>query len=335
VYGPSATERGAAIGLLAALALFGSACSPDVPSNPSPPSTVVAQLDLSASPPVAPSPNDLAIDPKSGLVAVPPSLSDSDAQREFDTEYLGTLSGFPFESVATVAFSGPLDPTTVTAKSVVAFDLGAPGAPAMPSNVAAPVSYDATHNVISMAPPPGGWTRAHRYAVALLAGPGGLKGANGEAVVGSPTWQLLSSPDPLVTDCPNGDLHSPQCALAVDVIPSNEVDPTRRQTDQLLKAQQLEAIRTGYAPLLATIQQAEQVTRDQIPLAWTFTIVDAAEVTFDPAHGVIPFPNDVVRVGGKVNLPNPTTGMPLTAADCASSDPSVLLYCGLNTLDGF
>ncbi len=74
-----------------------------------------------------------------------------------------------------------------------------------------------------------------------------------------------------------------------------------------------------------------------VPIVWTFTIVDAAEVTFDPANSVIPFPIDAVRTGkgGTVALPNPKTGAPLTVADCETADTSILLVCGLNTLDGF
>ena len=60
-------------------------------------------------------------------------------------------------------------------------------------------------------------------------------------------------------------------------------------------------------------------------------------MTFDPANRVIPFPNDVLRTGpkGTVALPNPRTGRPLTAADCQTTDTSIQLVCGLNTLDGF
>ena len=67
-----------------------------------------------------------------------------------------------------------------------------------------------------------------------------------------------------------------------------------------------------------------------------FTIVDAGEVTFDPANGIVPFPNDALLSNGTVALPNPKTGQPLTGSECASaSDPTIQIYCGLNTLDGF
>jgi hypothetical protein len=291
-------------------------------------------------PPVVPTPNDLAISPQSGKIVVPPSPTDSPAQAEFNQNYLGTLSGFPYESVAAVLLNGSLDPSTVGPSSVLAIDVTATKTTQQISPVAVTPTYDAASGIISVGPPSGGWTRAHQYAIALLAGSGGLRGAHGEPVIGSATWELVSSPNPLVT-CPNSDLSSPACALAVDVIPSSVTDPAARIADQLQKAIQLEAIRVGYSPLLAQIEAKENLTRAQIPMLWTFTIVDAGEVTFDPVNSVIPFPNDVLLSSGKVNLPNPTTGQPISAADCASAatgataDPAIELRCGLNTLDGF
>jgi len=311
------------------------ACAPDIPQNPPTGNAVVVSFDLSASPPIAPSPNDLAVDPGTGKIVVPSSPGDSDAQKEFNTDYLGTLNGFPFESTANVGVSGALDPNTVNAGSVVAMDLTAAKTAPASAGVALAPAYDGTHNAIVIPPPAGGWTRAHQYAIALLGGANGLKGANGEPVIGSTTWELVSSPNALV-NCPGGNLASGACTLAVDVIPSSLTDPAARLQDQLTKAKRLEPIRQGYAPLLAQLERAHGLSRSQIPILWTFTIVDAGEITFDPANGVIPFPNDVLRSAGKVALPNPKTGRPLTSTDCSSAtDMTVQLYCGLNTLDGF
>src|SRR5581483_5221484 len=65
--------------------------------------------------------------------------------------------------------------------------------------------------------------------------------------------------------------------------------------------------------------------RADIVMAWTFTIVDAGEMTFDPANSIVPFPNDVLRANGTVNLPGCTS----------ATDPLTQITCGLNTLDGF
>ncbi|HZU82041.1 MAG TPA: hypothetical protein VE987_03945, partial [Polyangiaceae bacterium] len=310
------------------------ACVPDIPQNP-PPTTVTAQFDPGATPPVAPSPNDLAKDPATGKLAIPDSPSDSAAQQEFNHNYLDTLTGFPRESTAEVTFSGPLDPTTVSPRTVVAVDLTA--TPPQPVTGLTPL-YDPARAAIDVAAPSGGWTTGHMYAMALVAGSGGLRGAHGETVVGSPTWALVSSPNPLV-QCPNGNLNTDpaNCTLRVDVIPSSETDPAKRLLAQTASAMRLEAIRVGYAPVLRGIASSANVAATDIPILWTFTIVDAGEVAFDPANGVIPFPNDVLRsTAGKVTLPLPGSASPPTPAQCmAATDPMTQLYCGLNTLDGF
>jgi len=310
------------------------ACTPDIPQNPGPGNAIVVQFNLGVVPPVAPIPNDLTPRNASGQLAIPLSPSDKPAQTEFNTKYLGSLTAFPHESPVQVLLSGALDPATVNSHSVVVIDL----ITSMPVTGLAP-TFDPSDNAINIAPPAGAWIRGHRYAVVLVAG--GLNGADGSPVIGSPTWGLVSSPNPLV-HCPLNtttqlpDLTSPRCSLAVDVIPSSEPDPATRLKAQLSAAIQLEQIRELYAPLLAKAESLLQVDVTRIPILWTFSIVDAGEVTFDPSNGIIPFPNDILLSNGKVALPNPANGQPLTKQDCASTmDAMTQLRCGLNTLDGF
>ena len=300
------------------------ACAPDISDTTRPSSVVVVQFDPGAATPVTPLPNDLAKDRSSGKLVIPESAADSPAQLEFNHNYLETLDGFPQESTAEASLSGDLNPGSVTTKSVLALDI----------TVGTPVTiapqYDAAKKVIAIAAPSGGWLRAHQYAIAFVGGKNGLRGAEGQDVIGSETWALVSSPTPLVTCSDTG-----HCELGVDIIPSALTDPEAKLQDQISKAKQLEALRLGYAPVLDA-WVASGVTRADVTIAWTFTIADAGEVTFDPANQVIPFPNDMVRAGGRVNLPNPATGQPLTSDDCQSAtDPMVQLTCGLNTLDGF
>jgi hypothetical protein len=306
------------------------ACAPDIQQDAVAPAAIVVQFDPGAAVPVVPIPNDLAKDAKTGKIVVPASPTDSPAQAEFNKSYLGTLDGFPFESTAQVGVSGPLKPETVNAQNVLAIDTTT-GAPVAIAPIFA-------NNAIVVPPPAGGWQRGKRYAIALVAGPNGLRGANNEEVLGSATWTLVSSRNPLVT-C--ADLKT-DCKPTVDIIPSTVTDPAARLADQTAKALQLEQLRRGYAPILDALA-ATGIDRASIPIVWTFTVVDAGEVTFDPANSVIPFPNDVVRTGppspttgqATVTLPNPKTGQPLTTADCVGAEPNVLLVCGLNTLDGF
>jgi len=315
--------------IFAALALL-VACV-NVPQNPPPSPVIVAEFDPGAAIPVVPTPNDLAKDATTGRIVVPVTPGESAAQTEFDQEYLGSLTGFPFESTGEALFSGPLDPTTVNAQTVLAFDLGTSAAPSQTPVTIVP-TWDPTHLAIVIPAPANGWTRAHEYALVLVGDAMGLRGAQGENVIGSPTWALVSSTTSLVT-CQ--DLTSPDCRPAVDVIPSSLTDPAARLADQTSKAIALEELRRAYAPLLDALA-AQGLTRDEIPLAWTFTVLDAGEATFDPANDVIPFPNDVLRSNGKVSLPNPKTLQPLTQSDCtAPTDPLIQITCGLNTLDGF
>jgi hypothetical protein len=323
------------------LVLLG-ACAPDVAQNPPPAATIVAEFDPGATTPIVPTPNDLAIDPATGKVNVPASPADTPAQKEFNA-YLNALNGFPQESTAQVLVSGPLDPTTVGPPNILVIDLTvlAGQSPATAFVDGFTSAYDPVAGAIDIQPPPGGWLRKHRYAVQLTSG---LKGAQGEAVIGTPTWALVLSPFSLVKGCATNaqgqpDLTSAQCTVAVDVIPSTETDPAARLHDQTAKAIQLEQLRLAYLPVVQAIEPLERgVVPDatNTPILWTFTIVDAGEVTFDPANGIIPFPNDVLLANGKVALPNPATGAPLTSADCdQASDQATALRCGLNTLDGF
>jgi hypothetical protein len=308
--------------------IFG-ACAPNVPKNP-PPNVVIVQFDPGAAIPVVPTPNDLAKDPATGRIVVPPRPDESAAQREFDVGYLGALDGFPHESTAQAVLTGDLDPSTVNARTVLAIDLGTPQMPAAMPVAITPVY--ANRSVI-VAPPGGAWTRGHTYAIAFVAGANGLRGANGEEVVGSATWALVSSSTSLVT-C--ADLAATDCRPTVDIIPSHETDLAKRLAEQTAIAKQLELLRRSYAPLLDGLA-AKGIPRSDIPIVWTFGIIDAGEATFDPGSNVIPFPNDVLRTNGKVSLPNPKTLQPLSLADCAAAatDPLVAITCGLNTLDGF
>jgi len=319
------------------LLFFAIACTPEIAQDEGPGATVLARFDPGASPPVVPAPNDLAKDAATGKLVVPSYDSTPAAQREFNADYLGGLDGFPFESTAEVSFSGDLDPVSVNADTVLALDLTEDAAP-----TSVTPRWDETKKTISVPPPIGGWKRAHRYAIAVIGGASrkGVRGARGEEVIGSPAWVLVSGKIPLFEcekDAPD------ECRPTVDIIPSDKFDPHEKFADQVAKAKRLELLRKGYAPLLDAVAKSKGVTKADIPILWTFTTTTAAEVTFDPANRVIPFPNDAVRTGpdGKVSLPNPKTGAPLGPDACAralsnpNEDRQVQLTCGLNTLDGF
>jgi hypothetical protein len=309
--------------LVGALALGAASCAPDVGQDPAP-DYVIAQFDPTGSPAVVPSPNDLAINPATGLVNAPIDPRAPEAQQEFTRDYLNSLNGFPTTSPATTKIVD-LDPATINPSTVRFIDL-LQGTPIATPPVAPTVGYDRDTGMLTILPPATGWPKGGRYAVALVGGDTGLKGVGGRRVVGSPVWGFASSREPLVT-CE--DLTAPNCQPTTDIIPSDKQDPAERIKDQTASALRLEQLRRAYKPLLDAIE-TQGVKRDDLVLLWTFRIMNMPEATFDPAAGIIPFPNDILlrrNTDGttQVNLPIPSDASPLQRQ----------LFEGLNTLDGF
>jgi hypothetical protein len=298
------------------------ACSPDIPVGPDQSSKYsTAEFDPATG--VVPSPNDLAfLDANGNLdthLHVPSPPGTSDAQKEFNDNYLNLLDGFPMESSASVLFTRPIDLSVVNAGTVRVIDITNQLQP-IPITTASYSVSDSTNGqqFLNITPQGGTWTRGHHYAIAVIGGGSGIKGKNGETVIGSSTWALVSSDQSLVS-CDAG-----VCRAATSAIPTTEKDPAAQVAQQLAIAQQLEALRLLYAPLLNALS-GSGVPRGDIAVLWTFQITSAAEVTFDPANSVIPFPNDALNpTGSKVTLPVPPDAGILTE-----------LYQGLNTLDGF
>ncbi len=311
----------------AAAALGASACAPELGSQP-PADVVVAQFDPTGTPAVVPTPNDLAIDARTGLVNAPIDPNASAAQQEFTRDYLNSLNGFPTSASATAKIVD-LDPSSVSADSVRVLDL-LQGTPIATPEVQPTIIYDDAADQLIIRPPATGWPKGGKYAVALVAGEGGLKGLDGRPVVGSATWAFARSANPLVT-CE--DLTAPNCQTATELIPSTKKDPAERLADQTASALRLEQLRRAYKPLLDALEKhpTKPVKRDDVALLWTFSIVNQPEPTFDlnPLAPVLPFPNDLARVqeNGKwrLNLPEPQ----------GATAEQKQLIAGLNTLDGF
>ncbi|HXX32253.1 MAG TPA: hypothetical protein VEJ89_16240 [Myxococcaceae bacterium] len=308
------------IGLAGLLA----SCTPDVTQNPKP-NVVFMEFDPGASPPVVPQPNDLAIDPVTGLVTVPPSPTDTPAQIEFNRTYLNTLDGFPMESVASAPTSADLNPSTL-ATGVIVLDITNPAAPAP---VAATPSYTAGSHVLTIPPPGGAWMRGHEYAVTVVGGSqsGAVQGSSGQQVTGSSTWALVSGTT-LVCTLPDGGPGGPGsgCLPSTDLICTASGTTGSACANTAAQLQQLQSL---YAPLLNALGMAPfNIPRSNVAILWTFRITSQAEVAFspDPTNPVFPFPNDVFLSGGHVSLP---------ALPAGSPPALVALIEGLNTLDGF
>ena len=306
-----------------ALALGSVACE-EPPEKPLP-EYVVAAFDPSAVPPVVPTPNDLAINPRTGLVEAPVDPSAPAAQQEFTRDYLNTLDGFPTTAVASTLVAG-LDPSTLGPQGVLFIDLKPE---AGLRQVAPELGYDAQKGLLTVTPPRSGWPKGGHYAVAVIGGANGVKGTGGKEVVASPAWFLLRFPTPLVT-CPEGAARTPDtCRATTPLIPATQQEATARRKEQAATALRLEELRLRYAPVLDSLE-ARGIPRQDVALLWTFKVLSLPEVTFDPTRNVIPFPNDLLLTrnpngGTRVNLPIPAS---------APAEQKALL-AGLNTLDGF
>ncbi len=315
--------------LLLALAVSLAACSPDIASSPSQADNfVVAEFDPVHS--IIPLPNDLVFLDASGhpqATLQAPTTGGTDAQNEFNRDYLNHLDGFPLESTASTLFDKPIDLASVQVyngtnpdtASFAVFDVKK----LLPvTNLNVTVS-DAPNGgqTLNFIPTSGYWERGGQYAVMVLGGPNGIKGkTSGQTVTPSPTFALVTSSTPLITCDTNGN----NCIVATGAIPTTAKDPAAQYDQQVAAAKQLEALRVNYKPI---IDQAQQIVsglkRTDIALVWTFTITSQAEVTFDPAHLIIPFPNDILNpTGSQIDIPD-GSGLP----------PA--LVAGLNTLDGF
>lgn len=309
----------------------GVACTPDIPRDPVP-LRVVAQFDPSAELPIVPKPNDLAIDAATGFVNPPDAPDASEADKQFN-RYLRTLDGFPTQAVATHDFSGALDPASVTPGALRVLDVTDPNAVAeVPTQgqllqcrdgcttaadpdacvlscyaaLTPSIIYDPDRRRVRITAP---WQRARLYAVALLGGAQGLRGAGGVEVVGSPAFVLLRAKKPLTT-C--ADLNQTNCRSVTSLIDGGEAAVT------------LERVRRQLRPGLDYLEK-NGVTRESLVAAWTFRTVKMGVATFDPAASVIPFPNDLLLENGRVNIP-------AEAGDDATAQE---LKARLNQLDGF
>ena len=301
------------------------ACDPKIDIT-EPVSVITARFDPSAPVPVVPTPNDLAQDPSTGLlskISIPETATGAD--RAF-FEYLRALNGFPNSATAQATFDGDLQGDSVNAMSVKVFDLTADSAIVTDATIAyVDTDSDPVKGTIAVSPPPTGWVPGHSYAVGLISGASGLKGADGRPVVGSATWTFLRSSKRLVT-CQ--DLTAADCRPATEIIPSPEKeDPALRYADQTSKAIALETLRLKYKPIVDELIEGG-AKREDIVLVWSFKIADFTSVVFDPANRRIPTPNDLLinRMTGLVNIP-------IDPAFTPAYQEFITDY--LNTLDGF
>ncbi len=160
------------------------------------------EFDLTATPPRAPQPTFLVVNPETGRIdfsltgtplpddcATQTALPEAECQ--FD-KWLETLNGFPSVTPASAPASAPLDPETATlGQNVVVVGLKGSG----PVTELA-VGFDDASVSLTLTPPRP-WTLGEFYWAGVRGYANGIRDAGGGEVVGSPTMTLLKQDTPL------------------------------------------------------------------------------------------------------------------------------------------
>jgi hypothetical protein len=208
-----APTRSLVAGAVAALAMLAAACTPDVGADPTP---TAMEFDLTATPPRAPQPTFLVVNPQTGLIdfsltgtplpddcAAQTALTEADCQ--FD-KWLETLDGFPTVTPASAPASAPLDPASVVLGQNVVV-VGAKGS-GLVTDLA--VGFDDASVSLTLTPP-GPWTLGEFYWVGVRGYANGIRDAGGGEVVGSPTMALLKEDTSLTCEAPAPTAIPPHC----------------------------------------------------------------------------------------------------------------------------
>ncbi|HEY7375638.1 MAG TPA: hypothetical protein VIF57_26010 [Polyangia bacterium] len=292
-------RRSRTLAVAAAAAALAGACVPDVGSDPTPASML---FDLTSTPPQAPQPTVLVINPVSKHIdfslagtPIPDDCSTQQvmppAQCEFD-QWLQTLNGFPSLTPASAPVSLPLDPSTLTlGTNVVVFGAAKAMAP-VTELYGAPldVSFDvaATTAAMSVAiTPPGPWTLGEFFWMGVRGYANGIRDGGGGEVVGSPTMALLKQDDPLTCGAADPTQVAPDCA-GFQVVSQAATTPDEKAA-AAVQLFQLETIRTTYINLGGfDAMTAAGLPKDQTAVLWGFPIHSNSVPLLLPGTPLVP-----------------------------------------------
>jgi hypothetical protein len=268
------------------LTVLAAACVPDVGTDPIP---TALQFDLTSTPPRAPQPTGLIVNPQTGRIdfslAGTPIPADcasqqalTQAQCQFD-QYLQTLNGFPTVTPASAPATAPLDPTTLTLGQNVVV-VGAKGSGPVTD---AAVGFDEATTSLTLRPAQG-WALGEFYWVGVRGYANGVRDAGGGLVVGSPTMSLLKQDEPLTCGATDPSEVEPHCP-AFQVLASQS-SSSEEAAERLF---QLEAIRTAYvAGHGFDVMAAAGLPKDEIAVLWGFPIHTNSVAVLVPSAGVVP-----------------------------------------------
>lgn len=264
-------------GLLFALCAGACACAAYEPDSP--PDVVRARYDPEAK--VIPMPSDALRDDAAGHLDIPIDDDTSPAEAELYT-YLNTLDGWSSASAATVDFSAPIAPGTVTPDTVQVWKWGP--TPARVDDVRVSVADDERR--ITIDAPRTGWERGAQYFVVVRGGDAGVEGKTGQPVIADAAFYFLRQTTPL------------------DDPAHNRAFPGDTYAERADNAHKLEVIRQTLVPMFTQLEAAG-VPRSQVAALWRFTVTTRSELAMDKPSQRMPIPIQLLidPATGKVDLP--------------------------------
>jgi len=308
---------------------------------------------------LAPSPNDLALDPDLGTpvlsMIAPPGATG--AMLAFLQAYVTRLAGWLPLLPWAVELSEPVDPASVTESMVVVVD--ATDALSNPNGKLVPVSGYAVSagertpagdpryaglakiGVITVTPPAGGFPVGRRLAAVLKKGPQ----TTGKVPFVAPlAFNFFRSRDPVATfkgepTIENARAITPELFFepadlaAIDA--EDDLAKKAKLRDKAIAtsnatAGHIELVRRNYDAILKAAERPDSpvaLDRKDVIALWQVSIAGEPKAIFDSDKGIIPMPNDALR--------DPTTQ---TLAIPVKPDATPIdqeLFGFLNTLDGW
>lgn len=288
--------------------LIGATGCPDVDEDPNEVGTAGPQVEFDPSARIIPFPNNLLIDPMTGLVNLPAQCNESAASKATREQVLNQLDGFgTYETAITVTFTEPVDEATLADRVVLYQRTSGANALDPAASQEVPVLVRRTQTtrfaadcatssmveqvaIIPLVP----LEQKSNYTVALLSG---IKTQGGADFGPSFTWALINQAEPPVAFDDQGN-------LIVNRTPLNPLDP-----EDFASLQGIALLWRAHAQALGFLE-AKGHARGDVLLAWEFktqTTTDPLDpaVAGSPAAGVLKAP-----LQGLTSLPGFNRAMP-------------------------
>lgn len=240
---------------------------------PGPPDQVRVVFDPAAG--VVPQPTDLVRDEEAQRLAIPTDEEATAAQAEFN-EYLNGLDGYPLSTAIRIPVSGAVDESSL-GRGIYLLEW--PSSQRLGTD-----SYfdEATSEIVVEPRQP--LAAGARCVVGVRGYEGGARGMDGEPLVADAAFFLVRSTEDL-RDHP-------------DAMPGQTGEERQAQAEELAQLQ--EQLATPMELLLDA-----GLPREEMAVAFEFTMTSEPAIAFDSATGEVPLPNDVLvdEATGKVSLP--------------------------------